>query len=94
MIDLRIARAARHADDPARSREDRPARSPWKRTRGSAAGAPSSSSIVPEELFWDLDGPIVRITTPHVPLAAANNLEDEQIPNADKIVAGVRQLVD
>ena len=52
------------------------------------------SSIVAEELFWDLDGPIVRITTPHVPLAAANNLEDEQIPNADKIVAGVRQLVD
>jgi len=52
------------------------------------------SSIVAEELFWDLDGPIVRITTPHVPLAAANNLEDEQLPNADKIVAGVRRLVD
>jgi len=52
------------------------------------------SSIVAEELFWDLDGPIVRITTPHVPLAAANNLEDEQIPNAERIVAGVRQLVD
>jgi pyruvate dehydrogenase E1 component beta subunit len=52
------------------------------------------SSIVAEELFWDLDGPIVRITTPHVPLAAANNLEDEQIPNADRIVAGVRRLVD
>jgi pyruvate dehydrogenase E1 component beta subunit len=52
------------------------------------------SSIVAEELFWDLDGPIVRITTPHVPLAAANNLEDEQLPSADKIVAGVRQLVD
>jgi acetoin:2,6-dichlorophenolindophenol oxidoreductase subunit beta len=52
------------------------------------------ASIVAEELFWDLDGPITRITTPHIPLAAANNLEDEQIPNADKIVAGVRQLVD
>ena len=52
------------------------------------------ASIVAEELFWDLDGPIVRITTPHVPLAAANNLEDEQLPNPDRIVAGVRQLVD
>jgi pyruvate dehydrogenase E1 component beta subunit len=52
------------------------------------------ASIVAEELFWDLDGPIVRITTPHVPLAAANNLEDEQLPTPDKIVAGVRQLVD
>ena len=52
------------------------------------------SSIVSEELFWDLDGPIVRVTTPHIPLAAANNLEDAQLPNAEKIVASVRQLVD
>lgn len=52
------------------------------------------SSIVSEELFWDLDGPIVRITTPHVPLAAANNLEDAQLPTPERIVAGVRQLVD
>jgi hypothetical protein len=28
-------------------------------------------SIVAEECFYDLDGPIVRITTPHVPLPAA-----------------------
>ncbi|HEX7081822.1 MAG TPA: alpha-ketoacid dehydrogenase subunit beta [Gammaproteobacteria bacterium] len=52
------------------------------------------ASIVAEELFWDLDGPIVRVTTPHVPLAAANNLEDAQLPSADKIVASVRELVD
>ncbi|HEX6993781.1 MAG TPA: alpha-ketoacid dehydrogenase subunit beta [Gammaproteobacteria bacterium] len=52
------------------------------------------ASIVAEELFWDLDGPIVRVTTPHVPLSAANNLEDAQIPSADKIVARVRELVD
>ncbi len=52
------------------------------------------ASIVAEELFWDLDGPIVRITTPHIPLAAANNLEDAQLPNAEKIVAQVRKLVD
>ena len=29
------------------------------------------SSLVAEEAFWDLDGPIVRITTPHIPLPAA-----------------------
>ena len=52
------------------------------------------TSIVAEELFWDLDGPIVRVTTPHIPLAAANNLEDAQLPNAERIVASVRQLVD
>jgi acetoin:2,6-dichlorophenolindophenol oxidoreductase subunit beta len=52
------------------------------------------SSIVSEELFWDLDGPIVRVTTPHVPLSAANNLEDIQMPSPERIVASVRRLVD
>ena len=52
------------------------------------------SSIVSEELFWDLDGPIVRVTTPHVPLSAANNLEDMQMPSPERIVSSVRQLVD
>ena len=52
------------------------------------------ASIVAEELFWDLDGPIVRVTTPHVPLAAANNLEDAQLPSPARIAASVRQLVD
>ncbi len=52
------------------------------------------ASIVADELFWDLDGPIVRVTTPHVPLAAANNLEDLQLPSPERIVAKVRELVD
>lgn len=52
------------------------------------------ASIVAEELFWDLDGPIVRVTTPHIPLAAANNLEDAMLPNAERIIAQVRKLVD
>jgi pyruvate dehydrogenase E1 component beta subunit len=52
------------------------------------------ASIVAEELFWDLDGPIVRVTTPHVPLAAANNLEDVMLPSPERIVAKVKELVD
>ena len=52
------------------------------------------SSIVAEELFWDLDGPIVRVTTPHVPLAAADHMEDAMLPSADRIVNAVRELVD
>jgi pyruvate dehydrogenase E1 component beta subunit len=52
------------------------------------------ASIVAEELFWDLDGPIVRVTTPHVPLAAANNLEDAMLPSPERIVARVKELVD
>ena len=33
-------------------------------------------SIVAEEGFWSLDAPIVRITTPHIPLPSAAALED------------------
>ncbi|MGH8912211.1 MAG: alpha-ketoacid dehydrogenase subunit beta, partial [Acidimicrobiia bacterium] len=43
------------------------------------------ASIVGDEAFWDLDGPIVRITTPHVPLPSAENLEDLAIPSVDRI---------
>lgn len=44
------------------------------------------ASIVADEIFYDLDGPIVRITTPHIPLPAAAELEDETIPSVAKIV--------
>ncbi len=44
------------------------------------------SSIVAEEAFYDLDGPIVRITTPHVPLPSAESLEDATLPSVDRIV--------
>ncbi len=52
------------------------------------------ASIVADELFWSLDGPIVRITTPHIPLPSAASLEDAMLPSAEKIVAQVRELVD
>ena len=52
------------------------------------------ASIVADEVFWSLDGPIVRVTTPHIPLAAADNLEDSMLPSPEKIVAAVTRLVD
>ena len=48
------------------------------------------ASIVAQEIFHDLDGPIIRITTPHLPLPAAENLEDMAIPSVDRIVAEIR----
>ena len=47
------------------------------------------SSIVSEEAFYDLDGPIVRITTPHIPLPAADALEDLAIPSVERIVTTI-----
>jgi acetoin:2,6-dichlorophenolindophenol oxidoreductase subunit beta len=52
------------------------------------------SSLVAEELFWDLDAPIMRITTPHVPLPAADRLEDLTIPSARRIVATILRTID
>ena len=49
------------------------------------------ASIVAEECFWDLDGPIVRITTPHIPLPAADRLEDLARPSVDRIVQTIRK---
>lgn len=43
------------------------------------------ASIVGEDAFWDLDAPISRITTPHVPLPAADSLEDATIPSVDRV---------
>jgi pyruvate dehydrogenase E1 component beta subunit len=47
------------------------------------------ASIVSEEIFYDLDGPIVRITTPHIPLPAADALEDLAVPSVERIVTTV-----
>jgi pyruvate dehydrogenase E1 component beta subunit len=52
------------------------------------------ASIVTEECFYDLDGPIVRITTPHVPLPAADRLEDLAMPSVARIVETVRTRID
>jgi len=51
------------------------------------------ASIAADEIFYDLDGPIVRITTPHIPLPAADNLEDLALPTAERIVDTVRRAM-
>ena len=52
------------------------------------------ASIVADECFWSLDGPIVRITTPHIPLPAADRLEDATVPSVERIVREVREKID
>ena len=51
-------------------------------------------SIVAEEAIYALDGPVVRITTPHVPLAANPVLEDAQMPSAERIAATIRTTLE
>lgn len=51
------------------------------------------ASIVSEEAFWDLDGPVVRITTPHIPLPSADSLEDLMLPSAERIQTEVEKAM-
>jgi pyruvate dehydrogenase E1 component beta subunit len=48
------------------------------------------ASIVAEEAIYDLDGPIVRITAPHVPVPAARALEDAVIPSVARTESTIR----
>ena len=51
-------------------------------------------SIVADEAFYDLDGPPVRITTPHIPLPAADNLEDIALPTVERIAQTIRRALE
>ena len=50
-------------------------------------------SIVAEEAYGALTGPPVRITTPHIPLPAADRLEDHVLPSVDRIVETVSKAL-
>jgi pyruvate dehydrogenase E1 component beta subunit len=52
------------------------------------------AAIVAEECFWHLDAPIMRITTPHVPLPSADFLEDNTIPSVARIVREISSKMD
>lgn len=52
------------------------------------------ASIVSEEALFDLDGPVVRVTTPHIPLPAADGLEDEARPSARRVVEGAHRSLE
>ena len=47
------------------------------------------ASLIGEECFYDLDAPVVRITTPHVPLPSADVLEDAARPSVDRIASTI-----
>jgi pyruvate/2-oxoglutarate/acetoin dehydrogenase E1 component len=48
-------------------------------------------SIIADEAFFSLDAPPLRITTPHIPLPSAANLEDLALPSVDRIAETVRR---
>lgn len=51
-------------------------------------------SLIADEAFYSLDAPLVRITTPHIPLPSAAALEDAAIPSVDRIVETVHRRLE
>jgi 2-oxoisovalerate dehydrogenase E1 component len=47
---------------------------------------------VGDELFWDLDAPILRVTPPHTHIPFASVLEDAYVPQVADVVDAVRRL--
>jgi acetoin:2,6-dichlorophenolindophenol oxidoreductase subunit beta len=52
-----------------------------------------ATAIAADECLGSLHGPALRITTPHIPLPAADSLEDHVLPSAPRIVATVREAL-
>jgi pyruvate/2-oxoglutarate/acetoin dehydrogenase E1 component len=52
------------------------------------------AALAADEGFYSLDAPIVRITTPHIPLPSASVLEDAAIPTVERIVTTIKRRLD
>jgi pyruvate/2-oxoglutarate/acetoin dehydrogenase E1 component len=58
-----------------------------------AAGA-QVSALIAERAFEDLDGPIVRVATPDVPIPFSPPLEQAVLPQVDDVREAVRELLE
>jgi pyruvate/2-oxoglutarate/acetoin dehydrogenase E1 component len=58
---------------------------------GSVAG--DVAGRIAEKAFWHLDAPLVRLGCLDTPVPYSPPLEDHYLPNADKLVARVRELL-
>lgn len=61
-------------------------------TRTGGVGA-ELAAIIAEELFDDLDAPVVRVTAPDTPFPYAPPLEAAYLPDAGKVLAAARKLL-
>lgn len=51
------------------------------------------SARVMEQALYDLDAPVARVCTEEVPIPYARHLEEAALPQPEKIVAAVRELI-
>ena len=58
-----------------------------------AAGA-QVAALIAEHGFEDLDGPVVRVATPNVPIPFSPPLEQAVLPSVDRIKEACRELLE
>jgi 2-oxoisovalerate dehydrogenase E1 component beta subunit len=58
-----------------------------------AAGA-HVAALIAEHAFEDLDGPVVRVATPDVPIPFSPPLEQAVLPSIDRVREAIRELLD
>lgn len=51
------------------------------------------SAILAEEVFWSLEAPIVRVTSPDTPVTYSPIMEDFYIPKVDDFIAAARKVL-
>jgi 2-oxoisovalerate dehydrogenase E1 component beta subunit len=61
--------------------------------RTCAAGA-EVAAIIAERAFEDLDGPVMRVATPDVPIPFSPPLEQAVLPSVDRVKEAARELLD
>jgi 2-oxoisovalerate dehydrogenase E1 component beta subunit len=61
-------------------------------TRSCGVGA-EVAALIAEEAFEDLDGPVVRLTTPDVPIPFSPPLEQRVLPGLDDMKEACRELI-
>ena len=57
------------------------------------SAASEIAATVAERAFWDLKGPIQRVTTPDTHLPFSPGLEKQLYPDKDKVIAAVRETM-
>ena len=60
--------------------------------RSGSLAAEITTRIV-EQAFWHLDGPVARVCSEEVPIPYPRHLEQAAIPQAEKVVAAVKDLL-
>ena len=51
------------------------------------------AALIAEEAFEDLDGPVVRVTAPDVPIPFSPPLEQAVLPQPDDMKEAIRELL-